>query len=186
VNYCSHCGSAQLNFSIPEGDNRARYVCQQCHTIHYQNPKLVVGCLPVFEDKILICKRAIEPRYGLWNLPAGYLENNETVEQGAIRETREEAHANVEIIRLHSIYNLPHINQVYLHFLARLKNHEFSCGTESLEVRLFTPEQIPWSQMAFSSSTFALKKYLENTTNHAGVHIGTFYPKDFHRKSSKR
>ncbi|WPP52809.1 NUDIX hydrolase [Catalinimonas niigatensis] len=174
MNYCSNCGSNQLVFEIPEGDNRARYMCQQCNTIHYQNPKLVVGCLPVYEDKILICRRAIAPCYGLWNLPAGYLENEETVEEGAIRETWEEANTQVEVIKLHCIYNLPHINQVYLHFLAKLKNPYFSCGSESLEVKLFEEKDIPWNHLAFSSSKFALKKYIQFKENFPGVHIGTF------------
>ncbi|MDF9798233.1 ADP-ribose pyrophosphatase YjhB (NUDIX family) [Catalinimonas alkaloidigena] len=174
MNYCSNCGSEQINFDIPHGDNRARYICHQCNAIHYQNPKMVVGCLPVFEDKILICRRAIEPCYGLWNLPAGYLENNETVEEGAARETWEEARANVKIIKLHCIYNLPHINQVYLHFLAHLKNDRIACGSESLEVKLFDVYDIPWKQLAFSSSKFALEKYIEFKESYQGVHMGTY------------
>ncbi|MFP4092355.1 MAG: NUDIX hydrolase [Cyclobacteriaceae bacterium] len=174
MNYCSNCGSDQLNFEIPEGDNRARYFCRHCETIHYQNPKLVVGCLPVYEEKILICKRAIEPRYGLWNLPAGYLENGETVQEGALRETWEEARAEVEIVKLHCIYNLPHVNQVYLHFLANMKKPVFSCGSESLEVKLVDEASIPWEDIAFSSSKFALKKYIEFKENYTGVHIGTY------------
>lgn len=174
MNYCSHCGSHQLTFEIPVGDNRCRYICQACSTIHYQNPKLVVGCLPIYEDKILICRRAIEPCYGLWNLPAGFLENQETVEEGAIRETWEEANTEVEILRLHCIYNLPHINQVYVHFLAKLKEARFSCGNESLEVRLFEEKAIPWEELAFSSSKFALKKYIEYKENFQSVHIGTY------------
>lgn len=175
MNFCSHCGSGQLTYEVPEGDIRPRYWCQQCGTIHYQNPKLVVGCLPVYQGKILICKRAIEPRYGLWNLPAGYLENGETVEEGAIRETMEEACAKVEIIRLHCLYNLPHINQIYLHFLAYLRTPEFSCGSESLEVRLFAENEIPWKELAFSSSRFALEKYVQYKDRYEGIHIGTYF-----------
>ncbi len=174
MNYCSTCGSSELTFNIPPGDNRARFICQNCQTIHYQNPKMVVGCLPVFEDRILMCRRAIEPRKGLWNLPAGYLENGETVEEGALRETWEEARAEVEIIRLHCLYNLPHVEQVYIHFLAVLKKEEFSSGPESLEVRLFNHDEIPWEDIAFSSSSFAIKKYLEFNKNYHGIHIGTF------------
>jgi ADP-ribose pyrophosphatase YjhB (NUDIX family) len=122
-----------------------------------------------------MCRRAIEPCYGLWNLPAGYLENHETVEEGAIRETWEEAQTQVDILRLHCIYNLPHINQVYIHFLAKLKNPSFSCGSESLEVRLFEEKDLPWGKLAFSSSKFALKKYTESKENFQGVHIGTCY-----------
>lgn len=137
---------------------------------------MVVGCLPVFEDKILICRRAIEPRYGLWNLPAGYLENHETVEEGAARETWEEANAVVKIVKLHCIYNLPHINQVYLHFLAHLKSGKIACGNESLEVKLFDIKDIPWNQLAFSSSKFALEKYIEYKESYPGIHIGTYHP----------
>lgn len=175
VNYCSHCGSQQLVFEIPEGDNRARFICKNCHTIHYQNPRMVVGCLPVFEDKILMCRRAIEPRYGLWNLPAGYLENGETVEEGALRETWEEARAEVELRRLHCLYNLPHVHQVYLHFLAYMEKANFEAGPESLEVKLFTPEELPWGDIAFSSSKFAIEKYLEHGSDYKGIHIGTYY-----------
>jgi ADP-ribose pyrophosphatase YjhB (NUDIX family) len=137
---------------------------------------MVVGCLPVYEDKVLICRRAIEPRYGLWNLPAGYLENGETVQEGALRETREEANAEVDIIRLHCIYNLPHVNQVYLHFLANMKKPIFSCGSESLDVKLFDFDNIPWEEIAFSSSKFAIKKYMDYGENYEGVHFGTFSP----------
>lgn len=134
---------------------------------------MVVGCLPVYKNKILLCRRAIEPRYGLWNLPAGYLENHETVEAGAKRETWEEAQAKVKIIQLHCIYNLPHINQVYMHFLAHLEDGHFSCGSESLEVKLFREEEIPWDSLAFSSSSFALEKYFAHGENYQGIHIGT-------------
>src|SRR5690606_27510596 len=139
--------SNSLVYTIPGGDTRARYCCSHCGTIHYQNPKIVVGCIPVFEDKILLCRRAIEPRYGLWNLPAGYLENGETVEEGALRETREEASIEVELVRLHSIYNLLHVQQVYLFFLAKMHSPQCACGAESLEVQLFEEMHLPWNQL---------------------------------------
>ena len=131
---------------------------------------MVVGCLAYFEDKILLCRRNIEPRYGLWNLPAGYLENGESAEQGALRETWEEAHARVHIQSILTVYSLPHINQVYLHFLARLTHLDFSPGEESLEVELFEEEKIPWAEMAFSSSSFAIEKYFQDFHRKDGIH----------------
>lgn len=135
---------------------------------------MVVGCLPRWEDKVLLCKRAIEPRYGLWTLPAGFLEFGEKVEDGAIRETKEEANADVRIIRLFSAYSLPKVGQVYLMFLADLVNLDFHAGKESLEVTLFKEEQIPWDEIAFSAVKFTLEKYFENRTNsHNDVFLGS-------------
>src|SRR5512135_3197993 len=130
MKYCSHCG-APLSHRIPDGDNRHRYVCDACGTVHYQNPRMVVGCLPVWEDKVLLCRRAIEPRYGLWTLPAGFMENGETTAEGAIRETREEAGARVELDGLYSLINVPDIDQVYLLFRGRLLDLDFAPGEES-------------------------------------------------------
>lgn len=177
MNYCSTCGSDNLLQQVPAGDNRLRIVCQICKTIHYQNPKLVVGCLPVWEEKILLCRRAIEPRKGYWNLPAGFLENGETVEEGAIRETWEETGAEVKIVRLHALYNLASVNQVYLFYLAQLTSFDFDGGSESLEVKLFSPDDIPYEEMAFSSSTYAIRQYLSYAdTEFHGVHIGSWKP----------
>ncbi|MET0064737.1 MAG: NUDIX hydrolase [Candidatus Thiodiazotropha sp.] len=148
MNFCSQCGE-KVEILVPEGDNRPRYVCAACQTIHYQNPKIVVGCIPVWEDKVLMCRRAIEPRYGFWTLPAGFMENGETSQQGAARETLEEACARVEVEGLYSLYNLPHINQVYLMFRSRLLDLDFAAGEESLEVALLAADQIPWEQIAF-------------------------------------
>ncbi|RMH65742.1 MAG: NUDIX domain-containing protein, partial [Calditrichaeota bacterium] len=147
MKYCSACG-APVKIKIPEGDNRPRYVCEQCGKIHYENPRMVVGCIPVWEGKILMCRRAIEPRYGLWTIPAGFMENGETLEQGAMRETEEEACARVEIERLQAVYSLPHVNQVYVIFLARLLDGQFAPGHESLECKLVEPKAIPWDEMA--------------------------------------
>ena len=135
---------------------------------------MVVGCLIAHGEHVLLARRAIEPRKGLWNLPAGYLENGETLEEGARRETLEETEARVSIERLHCIYNLPHVNQIYFLFLARLKHLHFSSTTESLEVRLFPFRKIPWDDIAFSSSTFALETYLEHRNAEIPqVHVGT-------------
>jgi len=149
MNYCSHCGSAQLVLKVPAGDNLPRLVCEQCHTIHYKNPKIVTGCLPEWEDKILLCQRAIEPRYGLWTLPAGFMENKESLEQAAIRETWEEAQASVKQLSLYTVFSLPHISQVYMIFRAQLCDLTFAAGEESLAVELFTQDEIPWAQLAF-------------------------------------
>ncbi|MDM8569849.1 NUDIX hydrolase, partial [Thiotrichales bacterium HSG1] len=162
MNYCSHCGSAQLVSKIPKGENLPRIVCEACNTIHYQNPKIVAGCLPVWEDKVLLCKRAIQPRYGLWTLPAGFMENNETVEQAATRETWEESEASVELLNLYTLISLPHISQVYIMFRAKLLNLKFAPGTESLDVRLFTKNEIPWENIAFRTIHKTLTHYFED------------------------
>lgn len=175
MNYCSHCGSNRLDFIIPEGDNRLRFVCQNCGRIHYQNPRMIVGCLPLWKGRILLARRNIEPRFGLWNLPSGFLENGETVEDGALRELHEETHASGRIIRPHAVYNLPHANQVYLHFLVELDSDHFELTPESSEIALFAPEDIPFDEMAFSSSTFSIQKHLEYPDGPtSGVHIGSY------------
>jgi ADP-ribose pyrophosphatase YjhB (NUDIX family) len=138
-----------VDLRVPDGDDRPRHVCATCGTIHYQNPKMVVGCIPEWEDRILLCRRAIQPRYGLWTLPAGFMENGETSIQGAARETREEANARVEVGGLYTLFNLPHIDQVYLIFRGRLLDLDFGPGAESLEVGLFAEPEIPWDQIAF-------------------------------------
>lgn len=169
MNYCSHCGSGQMNYEVPPGDNRSRYICGNCDRIHYSNPKIVAGCLPVWEDKVLLAKRSIEPRLGYWNVPSGYMENGETVEEGALREVREEAKAKLKLTGIHTIYSIPHINQVYMHFLGSLEGPEaFGVGEESLEVRLFSEEEVPWEEIAFTSSVFSLKKYFADRKR--GIH----------------
>lgn len=161
MNFCSQCG-APLTHAIPDGDNRPRHICTACGTIHYQNPKIVVGCLPIWNDQILLCRRAIEPRLGYWTLPAGFMENGETTPEGAARETLEEAGARVEIQHLYSVINLPDINQVYLMFRAKLLDLDFAAGEESLEVRLFEAHEIPWETMAFRTIKTTLERYLED------------------------
>ncbi len=161
MKFCSECGTVVAR-SIPEGDNRLRDVCPTCQTVFYENPKMVVGCLPEWEDKVLLCRRAIEPQYGKWTLPAGFMENGETTLQGAIRETQEEAGAEVEIVQLFSLCNLPHISQVYLMFRARLLRPEYSAGEESLEVRLFAEDEIPWGEIAFLTVEYSLRQYFED------------------------
>lgn len=160
MKYCSNC-SGIVELLIPEGDSLPRYVCTICKIIHYQNPKMVVGCIPEWEDKILLCRRAIEPRRGWWTLPAGFMENNETLKQAAARETLEEANARVEIGDLYAVYSLPHISQVYLLFRARLLDLDFKPGIESLEVRLLSENEIPWEEMAFRVIHDPLKQYFK-------------------------
>lgn len=172
MKYCSNCGSANLAFKIPEGDNVARYICDNCETIFYQNPKIVTGTLPVWQDKILLCKRAIEPRYGLWTLPAGFMECNETVEQAAIRETSEEAKANVEKVKLYVMISLPDRNQVYMIFRAQLSDLNYAPGIESLDVKLFTKDEIPWNNIAFAVIEQTLNYYFDDiATGEFPLHV---------------
>ena len=161
MKYCCDCG-APVERGIPAGDDRERYLCPACGSIHYQNPKLVVGCLAERDERILLCRRAIEPRLGLWTLPAGFMENGETVEEAAVRETAEEANARVEIISLFSVVSLPHISQVYMLFRARLLDDNFAPGHETLEARLFHEADIPWQELAFPSIAHTLERYFED------------------------
>jgi len=160
MKFCSNCGY-EISFGKVAGDNMPRFHCKSCNTIHYQNPKVVAGCLPIWKDKVLLCKRGIEPRKGFWNVPGGYLENGESVEEGAIREVWEEALAKVEITSLHLLMSIPQINQVYMHFLANMESEDFGVGEESLETQLFSEDEIPWKEIAFSSSYKTLKLYFE-------------------------
>lgn len=166
INYCNHCGE-NVSLMIPAGDNRERHVCDACGQVHYQNPKIVCGCIAVWGEQILLCKRAIEPRLGLWTLPAGFMENGETIQHAAARETREEACAEIVGQTLYGIYNLPHANQVYIMFRGELNNsHDFAAGEESLETRLFEEAQIPWEEIAFRVIRMTLERYLiERKTN---------------------
>src|SRR6476660_3833225 len=148
MKFCSNCG-APVSHKVPPGDSLPRYVCDACSTIHYQNPRMIVGCIAEWEDKILLCRRAIEPRHGLWTVPAGFMENGETTAAGAERETLEEANARVAIDDLFSLYNLPHINQVYLLFRGRLIDSGIGAGLETLEARMFDESHIPWDDLAF-------------------------------------
>lgn len=172
MKFCSTCGSADIALRIPTGDTLPRYVCPACGDIHYQNPKVVVGCLPEFEDRVLLCRRAIEPRRGLWTLPAGFLENGETIQAGAARETLEEASARVAIGDLYTVISLPYINQVYVMFRARLVDLDFGPGSESLEVQLFTEDEIPWEELAFRTITRTLRNFfLDRKLESFRVHV---------------
>jgi ADP-ribose pyrophosphatase YjhB (NUDIX family) len=161
MNFCSHCGGA-IKARIPEGDNRLRYVCDQCGLIHYQNPHIIAGCLAIHNEQVLLCRRAIEPRYGLWTLPAGFMENGETTQEAAARETQEEALAEVDIDALYTLTSIPQLNQVQLIYRASLSEPKFGSGEESLEVALFKEEEIPWDNLAFSTIRNALSFYFKD------------------------
>jgi ADP-ribose pyrophosphatase YjhB (NUDIX family) len=162
VKFCSNCG-APVELSLPQDDHRERHVCTVCGTIHYQNPKLIVGAIPEWKDgRILLCRRAIEPRHGLWTLPAGFMENGETTPEGAARETLEEANARVEIGDLYAVYNLPYIDQVQMLFRAKLLDLDFHPGAESLDVQLFAEHEIPWGELAFRPVKFTLEHYFSD------------------------
>lgn len=161
MNFCSECGHP-VRVGIPDDDNRPRHICDNCHTIHYQNPKIVAGTVPVYQDKVLLCKRAIEPRVGYWTLPAGFMENEESTAEAAARETWEEAQARVNVQHLYMLIDTTAISQVYMLFLADLPEPEFAAGPESLEVGLFTEEEIPWDQLAFPTIEMTLRQYFED------------------------
>jgi ADP-ribose pyrophosphatase YjhB (NUDIX family) len=148
MKFCPNCANI-LSIKIPADDSRERYVCDACGSIHYQNPRNVVGSIPVYGEQVLLCRRAIEPRHGYWTLPAGFMELGESTGAGAARETLEEAGAIVEIGPLYSLLNVAHAEQVHLFYLAKMPNADFSAGEESLEVALFHEHEIPWNELAF-------------------------------------
>jgi ADP-ribose pyrophosphatase YjhB (NUDIX family) len=172
MKYCCQCG-ALLVQKIPAGEQILRHVCEACDTVHYQNPKIVAGCIPEWEDHILLCRRAIEPQVGYWTFPAGFMENNETTEQAAARETYEEAQAEIEIPSLYAVFTLTHVNQVYMVFRGRLRSLQFGVGHESQEVQLIHPDKIPWDQLAFPVIQETLRRYVEDRARGLfGVHVG--------------
>lgn len=171
--FCIHCGLPTLPL-IPAGDSRVRQVCESCGHIHYENPKIICGALLVWQDKVLLCRRAIEPRYGLWTLPAGFMENGETIAEGAARESQEEAEAVSELEQLYCIYNIPDIGQVYMLYRGMLVEGNFGVGEESLECGLFSEADIPWELLAFESIRRTLKHFFaDRQTGHFGLHIET-------------
>lgn len=173
MNFCSECG-AVVELKIPPGDNLPRYVCINCRAIHYQNPKIIVGCIPAWEGKVLLCRRAIEPGYGLWTLPAGFMEKMETADEGAARETLEEACAVVAPGPLFAFYNLPRIGQVYLLFRGQMLAADFAAGDESLEVGLFAESEVPWEQIAFKAVRETLVRYFaDSRRGEFGFHYAT-------------
>ncbi len=188
MNFCSACGSSDLVLKVPPGDNRPRRVCLSCGTVHYENPKMVVGTLVEVEGGLLLCRRAIEPRRGLWTFPGGFLELDESTAEGALRETYEEALARVALRRPFGHFDIPHIGQAYILFKATLapavarhpelglasgadsvvqqpvpnSSPAFGAGEESLEVRVFSLDEIPWADLAFSVVRFALQLFVDD------------------------
>ena len=161
VHFCSVCGSP-VQLGIPPGDSLPRHICPNCHTIHYQNPRMVVGTVPVWEDKILLCRRAIEPRRGYWTLPAGFMENGESLEQAAARETLEEAGGAVDLADLFAVVSIPHIHQVHFFYRARLLTQDLAPGEETLEIGFFSEADIPWQDLAFRSVSYALRQFFQD------------------------
>ena len=180
MKFCSEC-AYPVSLQIPPDDNRERFVCANCGVVHYENPKLVIGTIPVWADGdqpcVLLCRRAIEPRYGYWTLPAGFMENGETTGEGAARETMEEAGARIELHELFSMLNVPYIHQVHLFYRATLLDLDYVAGAESLEVRLFSENDIPWNEIAFQTVSQTLRYFFED---HARVREGAAYRLHLH------
>ncbi len=176
LNFCSACG-APVFLAIPPGDSLPRHVCDRCNAIHYRNPKLVVGTLPVWENRVLLCKRAIEPCHGKWTLPAGFMENNESVDAAAVRETVEESGAHIELDGIYTLISVPYISQVHVIYRARLLDLDFAPGDESLEVALFREAEIPWNEIAFRTIAMTLRHYFaDQRTGSFGFHTGEIAP----------
>lgn len=172
MKYCSQCGKP-LVLKVPPGETLLRFMCEACQVIHYENPKIVAGCIPEWEDKILLCRRAIEPRLGFWTFPAGFMELDETTEQAAARETLEEAKAEVEIATLYAVFSLVHVNQVYVIFRGKMRSLDFGVGHESSEVQLFSCDQVPWESLAFPVIYETLRRYVEDSRQgRFEVHFG--------------
>ena len=170
MKFCSNCASP-VTFTVPAGDNRPRYVCPNCNAIHYQNPRIVTGTVCTWNDRILLCKRAIEPRYGYWTLPAGFMEIGETVADGAIRETTEEAGATVQLEGLYSMIDVIHAEQVHVFYRARMLSAELDPGPESLEARLFDENEIPWDELAFKTVSRTLRWFVaDRRAGRFGLH----------------
>jgi ADP-ribose pyrophosphatase YjhB (NUDIX family) len=158
MKFCSNCG-APVARRVPPGDTHERHVCDACDTVHYSNPKMVLGCIPEWQDRVLLCKRAIEPRYGKWTLPAGFMEDDETTAEAALRETLEEAGARVELGEIYTVLSVRHVNQVHIFYRARLLDLDFAAGTESLEVALFREHEVPWPELAFRTVATTLRHF---------------------------
>ncbi len=171
MNYCTLCG-ATVALRIPEGDDRERFVCTACEVVHYVNPRVIVGCVPVYEGRILLCKRAIEPRLGYWTLPAGFMENGETTVQGAARETWEEARARVTELELYRVFDVPHINQVYMFYRCNVVDGEFGVGPESIDSGFYRQEDIPWGEIAFPVVQETLQEFFtDSASGHFPVRV---------------
>jgi len=175
IKFCSQCGHPMTR-QIPQDDDHVRAVCDSCGHVHYENPKMVVGTIPVFQDRVLLCKRNIEPQKGRWTLPAGYLENAESVQQGAVRETLEETRVQVRILSPYRMFNILFVDQIYLMFIAELLSRDFGPTSESTDVRLFSQSDIPWDDIAFDVIRQTLEDYYKDRRRAGG---GAFKPEDF-------
>jgi len=176
LNFCSNCGT-KLTQRIPPGDSVQRAVCDACGTIHYRNPLMVVGTIPEWDDQILLCRRAIEPRRGFWTLPAGFMELGETTAQAALRETMEEAKARVELGEAFTLLSVPHVDQVHLFYRARLLDRDFAPGEETLELALFQESEIPWKEIAFRTISMTLRHfYADRKAGAMEFHAGEILP----------
>lgn len=174
MNFCAQCAGT-VSFRSIEGDHLPRYVCNSCATVHYQNPRVIVGCLCIWEDKVLLCRRNIEPRLGYWNVPGGFMENGETVEEGGVREAIEEAAVKITPIGIHSVFSVPKVNQVHIHLLANMTEPTWQLTPESSEIRLFSRAEIPWDELAFESSKFILRQYFQDIDNQTRtIHVGEY------------
>ena len=162
IKFCKNCGTAVVYRQPDDGDTKNRAVCPACNTVHYENPLNVVGTVPVWQDKVLLCKRNIEPRKGKWTLPAGFMELEETVAEGAARETVEEAGAKFEMQALFSVLSVPRVGQVHLFYRAKLTSDQFDPGYETQEARLFTEADIPWDEIAFRTVKITLECYFSD------------------------
>ncbi len=161
IKYCKACGG-EAAYSVPPEDNRERAICKVCGTIHYENPINVVGTLPVWNDKVLLCRRNIEPRHGFWTLPAGFMELGETTAEGAIRETVEEAGARIDLQGLYTVLNVVRVGQVHFFYRAELRDTDFAPGPETIEARLFREDEIPWDELAFRTVRETLTRYFDD------------------------
>jgi ADP-ribose pyrophosphatase YjhB (NUDIX family) len=173
MKFCSAC-AGPLEVRIPAGDHLPRAICTLCGTIHYQNPRIICGCVPLWQQRVLLCRRAIEPRSGFWTLPAGFMENGETLQQAAARESLEEAQTHVQIESLLAVVHVLHASQVHVMFRASMLDDQFAAGAESLEVGLYEESQIPWSELAFPSVDFTLRRFFEDRrAQRQELHFGT-------------
>jgi ADP-ribose pyrophosphatase YjhB (NUDIX family) len=165
IKHCKNCGTAVVRRLPDDGDTRMRAVCPACHTVHYENPLNVVGTIPVFEGKVLLCKRNIEPRKGFWTLPAGFMELRETLAEGAARETDEEAGADIEMHSLFSVLDVPRVGQVHFFFRATMRSLSLNPGHETMEARLFSENEVPWDDLAFRTVKETLRLYFADQAN---------------------
>jgi ADP-ribose pyrophosphatase YjhB (NUDIX family) len=176
MKFCANCG-APVERRVPPGDTLPRYVCDQCGEIHYQNPRLVVGSVPERDGRLLLCRRAIEPRYGYWTLPAGFMENGETTGAGALRETLEECGARIALGDAFSMISVPRVNQVHLFFLARILELDAAPGAETLETRFFDEAEIPWDDIAFRTVSITLRHwYADRSAGRHRFHVEDIAP----------